>query len=98
MKIPDKIELMGSVIDTVYDRQILEEFRSLAQFNTNFNEIRLKKKHENRILSEDCLFESYIHELVHAMLNKLGYNELNEDERFVEQFANLLIQVLKQLK
>lgn len=33
MKIPDKIELFGSVIKTVYDQQILEEFKQMAQWN-----------------------------------------------------------------
>jgi len=97
MKIPDKIEIMGSIIKTVYNQQILEEFKLIAQYNSNFNEIRLRKKYEYRDLSEDCLFESYIHELIHAMLRKLGYIELAEDEKFVEGFSNLLIQVLKQL-
>jgi len=98
MKIPDKIELLGSVIKTVYDQQILEEFKHLAQWNINFNEIRLKKRHEDRNLDNNCLFENYIHELVHAMLDKLKYGKLSSDEQFVEQFANLLVQVLKQLK
>lgn len=63
-----------------------------------FNEIRLKKRHENRNLSNDCLFENYIHELVHAILDKLKYEKLSSDEQFVEQFSNLLVQILKQLK
>jgi len=98
MKIPDKIKLLGSVIKTVYDQQILEEFKQVAQHNSVFNEIRLKKRHEDRNLDNDCLFENYIHELVHAMLDKLKYNKLNSDEQFVEQFSGLLVQVLKQLK
>jgi len=98
MKIPDKIELMGSIIKTVYDQQILDEFKQLAQYNSSFNEIRLKKRIEDRNLDENIIFENYIHELIHAMLIKLGYMELNDDEKFVEQFANLLVQVLKQLK
>ena len=98
MKIPDKIELLGSVIKTVYDQQVLEEFKQLAQWNINFNEIRLKKRHEDRNLDNDCLFENYIHELIHAMLDKLKYGKLSGDEQFVEQFSGLLVQVLKQLK
>lgn len=98
IKIPDKIELLGSIIKTVYDQQILEEFKMVAQYNTNFNEIRLKKRHEDRVIPEDCLFVNYIHELIHAMLEKLGYNDLNDDEKFVESFSNLLVQVLKQLR
>jgi len=98
MKIPDKIELLGSIIKTVYDQQLLEEFKQVAQHNSAFNEIRLKKRHEDRIFDGDILFENYIHELVHAMLTKLKYDKLNDNEQFIEQFSNLLVQVLKQLK
>lgn len=97
MKIPDEIEIMGSIIKTVYDQQILDEFKLIAQYNTNFNEIRLKERMENRILSDNILFENYIHEVTHAMLVKLGYAELADDEKFVEGFSNLLVQVFKQL-
>lgn len=98
MKIPDKIELLGSIIKTVYDQQILEEFKQVAQHNSAFNEIRLKKRHEDRTFNEDILLENYIHELVHAMLDKLGYRKLSDDEQFVGRFSNLLVQVLKQIK
>lgn len=96
-KIPNEIELFGSIIKTVYCQQLLDEFKLLAQYNTNFDEIRLKKRFEDRDIPEDCLFISYIHELIHAMLSKLGYIELSDDEKFVEGFSNLLVQILKQL-
>ena len=88
---------MGSIIKTVYCQQLLDEFKLRAQYNTNFNEIRLAKRYEDRIISDDILFENYIHEVTHVMLEKLGYDDINDDEKFVGGFSNLLVQVLKQL-
>jgi hypothetical protein len=40
---------------------------------------------------------SYFHELTHAMLKNLGYDELNDDEKFVDAFSNVLLQVMQQI-
>ena len=98
MKIPDKIQLFGNEIKTVYKQELLDELGLLGQTNTGFNEIRLKKIHETRVIGEDSLFENYIHEILHVAIHKLGYNEISEDETFIEGFSHLLIQIIKQLK
>ena len=98
MKIPDKIQIIGSEIKTVYEQLILDEVGSLAQFNSSFNEIRLKKICDNKELGEDILFENYIHEILHASLHKLGHIELAKDEVFIEGLSNIWVQIIKQLK
>ena len=98
MKIPDKIQIMGSEIKTVYEQHLLEEQGIGGQTNPSFNEIRLRKVIESREIGEDKLFETYFHEVVHTILNKLGYSELANDETFVAGLSNALVQVIKQLK
>ena len=98
MEVPDKIQLFGNEIKTVYKQELLDELKYLGQTDISFNEIRLKLKHEGRVIDEDSLFENYIHELLHVAIHKLGYEEIAGDETFIEGFSHLLIQIIKQLK
>jgi len=98
MKVPDKIQLFGNEIKTVYEQRLLDEQGLVGQTNISFNEIRLKKIQEGRAFDNEGLYENYIHELLHIMIHKLGYEELTKDETFIEGFTNLLIQIIKQLK
>jgi hypothetical protein len=41
---------------------------------------------------------SFYHELIHGILTNMGKDELNDDEGFVEGFANLLHQYMKTSK
>ena len=98
MKIPDKIQILGCEIKTVYEQQYLEEQGLVAQSNIPFNEIRLRKINDGRKVKEAELFENYIHELTHFMMNKLGYKEMASDEVFIEGMSNILVQVIIQLE
>lgn len=46
-------------------------------------------------LEGDTKAITFFHEKVHAILGTLGRKELNEDEEFVDSFANLLWQSMK---
>ena len=98
MEIPDKIQIIGSVIKTVYEERLLEELGSTGQTNPMFNEIRLRRKIENREIDDDKLFETYFHEVVHTILDKLGYKELSSDDVFVRSLSGVLVQIIRQLK
>lgn len=47
-------------------------------------------------LSEDKFKETLLHEILHAILESLGFDELNEDEHLIQCLANSLHQVLKE--
>ena len=98
MKIPDEIQILGSVIKTVYEQQLLEEQEMGGQTNPPFNEIRLRKFIESREIGNDKLFETYFHEVLHTIFNKIGYKEIAKDETFITSMSNALIQIIKQLK
>ena len=46
----------------------------------------------NADLSEDAKKETIFHEVVHGILVHLGYNELSQDETFVQGLANAFFQ------
>lgn len=45
--------------------------------------------------AKDSQVHTFYHEITHAILGALGRETLNRDERFVDQFSGLLLQVLK---
>jgi len=54
-------------------------------------------KNEIKILStipKERQGQRYCHELVHCILDHLGYDELSRDEIFVDQFGKCLHQIL----
>ena len=46
----------------------------------------------NRNMAEDMKTETICHEMVHGILVHLGYNDLSQNEQFIQSFANALLQ------
>jgi predicted SprT family Zn-dependent metalloprotease len=46
----------------------------------------------------DVLQQTFIHEVVHYILYVMGKQELRRDEEFVDGFAHLAYQIIKQLE
>jgi len=53
------------------------------------NVIKIKKT-----LNQEQKEQTYLHEVVHCILSNLSYEELNENEVFVDQFAKAFHQIL----
>lgn len=39
--------------------------------------------------------QTFLHELVHGICEKIGYNETNDDDRFIDQFSATLYEIIK---
>lgn len=78
------------VADLVYSRG------SYGQANFDNNQIYVQLPSEACPIPKTVVEESFIHEMVHHILRQLPdkYEPLNEDEDFVEGFAQLLHQAL----
>jgi ssRNA-specific RNase YbeY (16S rRNA maturation enzyme) len=61
----------------------------------DFNKKTIKLESISSKFSKDQQEEYYLHEVVHGLLESLGYDELSKDEKFVEQFSRGLHQILK---
>lgn len=46
----------------------------------------------NKDLAPDVMRQTIVHEMVHGMLLALGYNELTNDEQFVQAFSTAISQ------
>ena len=49
----------------------------------------------NKNMTPHMIRESICHEIVHGILVHLGYNELSDDEHFVQAFGNALNQAFE---
>ena len=46
---------------------------------------------------ESSKINTFIHEVVHGVLNTMGENKLSSDEKFVTTFASLLVDVIEEI-
>ena len=47
--------------------------------------------------SESSKVNTFIHEVVHGVLDTMGENKLSSDEKFVTTFASLLVDVVEEI-
>lgn len=92
MKIPARIKVGGQTI----------EIRKVERLDRNYlGECRLaegvieiaEKYNRNTPVSETCQINSFFHEATHAILNTMGENDLNDNEKFVSTFSSFLTEM-----
>lgn len=71
----------------------VDEDDSYGEFDYASCTIKIKKG-----LSPDDEYQTFLHEVVHAILSELSYDNLNNDERFVDVFSKALYQIIKTMK
>ena len=84
-KIPTRIEIFGQEITIVQVDDLLERERRHGDWRADVNIIRVQTPSKDH--PKDVCFQTYFHEVVHAALDLLGYDELSEDEAFVERLG-----------
>lgn len=101
MKIPTEFELFGQTIIVVWDNDMLNDKELYAQANYRANQIDMATEciidGKRQKLPQDKINAAFCHELIHWILQKMGDKKEN-DELFVETFANLLYQFIKTAK
>ena len=89
MKIKN-LKIMGSNYKIEEVEQIDKWQRLLGQIDYINQTIKIDKN-----IPEDLKMDTLIHEIIHGVLDKLGYVEINSDEQKVNGIANALFAVLK---
>ncbi|SMO92123.1 hypothetical protein SAMN06264849_11428 [Melghirimyces algeriensis] len=88
MRIPHKVKV-GAITYTVED--VARQFSRESLFGQIFyGDHRIELAED---ISEQRRFQTFIHELVHAILFEMGMEDYN-DEEFVRRLANMLTQVI----
>lgn len=86
-----KIKIFATEYIVEEVEQIDKYQRLLGQINYCEQRILIDKN-----ISEDMKREILIHEILHGILEKLGYTEINNDEQKVQSIASTLYLVLKE--
>lgn len=60
--------------------------------------IYVAEKARGKLVDLEVQEQTVYHEVIHAMLDAIGYNELGEDEKFVNSMGTLLHQFIKTKK
>lgn len=86
-----KLKILATEYKVEEVEQIDKYQRLLGQIEYTEQTIKIDKN-----ISEDMKKETLIHEILHGILEKLGYEELNEDEQKVHSIAATMYLVLKE--
>lgn len=71
----------------------IDEDDSWGEHDFQMHTVKIKKDLDD--IEKERVF---IHEALHCALEQLSYNSLSDDEKFVDQLANALHQILKTSK
>lgn len=91
-KIPKKFKLFGNEIIVQYDENKSRELEALGACSSNLNKIIYTNISSTGTLPKDVISQTFMHELIHMILFKMGENKIAEDEKFVDLFSQLLYQ------
>lgn len=98
MELPKEIQIGGQVITT----QICEELGGRLGKCCCYNGyIKIATNVDGSTQTESSMFNTYIHECIHVILDTMGRSDLSNDETFVSSFAGFategIVSILKQL-
>lgn len=88
LKIPKRFKIFGLTFKVTQPWKI-DKDNSWGECSISKKSIKVK-----RSLNKEQKEITYLHEVTHAILDSLEYNELSHDEEFVERFSKALHQVL----
>lgn len=92
MKIPKKITLLNSTYTVEIKHDLLDDQGAIGLLNPLKGKILIQPNSRNSPIIQNEIEQTFLHELVHAILYKMEKLELYKDEAFVNQFASLLHQ------
>ena len=95
MKIPSKIRIGGQDLNISIKEHLVDE--KLGTMCLASGELGIAEKFYDSKQSESSKINTFIHEVVHGVLNTMGENKLSSDEKFVTTFASLLVDVIEEI-
>jgi hypothetical protein len=89
MFIPDKFQLGAHTVSVLKDVPLKEAW---GEWNNETKTMRLRKPSKRN--PDTFYYQTFVHELVHAVLDTMGREELSKDEGFVDAFSEYLAQTI----
>ena len=95
MKIPNKIRIGGQDINiSIKDRLVDEKLGTICLAT---GELDIAENFYNYKQCESSKINTFIHEVVHGVLNTMGENKLSSDEKFVLIFSSFMVDVIEEI-
>jgi len=85
---------IGGIKYSVKQVQAIEE-GALGTCCSIHKEIQIRTMHQNKAIPIPSQEQTLYHEVLHAILDELGYNDLSADEKLVQSVSFLLYQFEK---
>ena len=95
MIIPDKIRIGGQDISIVYEERL--DDNKLGKICVAEGVLKIACNFSNRQQCESSRINTFIHEIVHGILDTMGESELSGNEKFVCAFSSLLIGPIEEI-
>ena len=93
MIIPNKIRIGGQDISVVNNERL--DDNKLGTICVAEGVLRIADNFSNIKQCESSKFNTFIHEVVHGVLDTMGESELSSNEKFVSTFSSLLIDTIE---
>ena len=95
MIIPNKIRIGGQEISVVNEERLNNN--QLGTICIAEGILRIADNFNNCQQSKSSKINTFVHEVVHGILDVMGENELSENEKFVCTFSSLLIDPIEEI-
>ena len=95
MKIPSKIRIGGQDVEIRIVDHIEDE--KLGQICMAEGKLLIADNFSTRKQSESSKANTFIHEVVHGILDTMGENELSGNEKFVSTFSSFMVDVIEEI-
>ena len=95
MIIPDKIRIGGQEIRVVKEERL--DDNKLGTICLAEGILRIAGNFNNLKQCESSKINTFVHEIVHGILDTMGESELSGNEKFVCTFSSLLIDTIEEI-
>jgi hypothetical protein len=96
--IPCAFRLGGEPYTVIVDDDYCNDDEVYGEADFTQRVITLCNRYNGKVLKKSTKEKTFFHELVHHILDNMGQDELNSNEQFVDDFANLLFEYEKSKK
>jgi len=98
MLIPKSFEILGQTITVEYRRTLYKTNKYIGLWIPGKNKILLQQRTKTYEITDEQIEQTFLHELTHALLTIMGYENLSNDEKLVDLIGHGLHQIIKSVK
>lgn len=94
--IPKSFNIFGQTIKVLYKRALHKSHNAVGYWFPNKNKIDLQQSTKEYQVNKENIEQTFFHEFTHCVFDKIGRNDLSQDETLVDTFGQVLHQFIKE--